>query len=105
MWLIVWPDGQLSALEPPQFDRLFAPVQRRKSPRVRVLKLAHIVFQDGECTIRTRILDVSDTGAMLMPDEIFLCPKEFVLKPDAGVPRQCEVRWRRGTNMGVRFLN
>ena len=105
MWLVLWPDGQLSALEPAQFDRLFTPMQRRESPRVRVSKFAYIALQEGDRTIRTRILDESETGAMLTPDEISSCPKEFVLKPDAGVPRQCEVRWRRGSNMGVRFLN
>jgi hypothetical protein len=105
MWLVAWPDGHLTALEPAQFDRLFIAEQRRQSSRKRVSELACIVFHEGERSIRTHILDVSDAGAMLMPNDIFMCPSEFVLKPDNGVAHHCEVKWRRGANMGVRFLN
>jgi hypothetical protein len=103
-WLVHWPEGLLSALEAAQFERLFVAAQRQ-DPRIRVLKFGLIVFQPGDCSIRSRIVDVSETGAMLMPDDILLCPNEFALKPDVGVLRHCEVRWRKGTNMGVRFLN
>src|SRR3954469_6527795 len=61
-----------------------AGIQRRQSSRRRVLKNALIVFEQGKCTMRSRILDVSDTGALLAPSDVLLCPKEFVLKPDVG---------------------
>jgi|ERR1051325_5888682 hypothetical protein len=43
----------------------------------------------------------TDMGALLLPLDSLLCPKEFVLKPLVGEPRFCEVMWRKGTKMGV----
>jgi hypothetical protein len=77
---------------------------RRQGSRRRVLKSALIVFNKGYCTLGCHILDVSDTGAMVRPSDIFLCPGEFVLQPQVGPARECEVVWRRGDKMGVRFL-
>jgi hypothetical protein len=79
-------------------------IQRRQSPRRRVIKNAHIIFQQGHCSMRCRILDLSDTGAMLAPMDVLLCPREFVLKPDVGTPRDCEVMWRKSDSIGVRFF-
>jgi len=78
--------------------------ERRHTSRRRVLKGALIVFQGGNCTMRCQILNISETGALLLPVDVFLCPKEFVLKPDVGQPRDCEVVWRKGTNLAVRFV-
>ena len=49
-------------------------------------------------------IDLSDTGALLAPADVFLCPTEFVLKPDVGEPRNCEVRWRKADRLGVQFF-
>ena len=78
--------------------------ENRSAPRRRVLKRARIVFQRGNCTMGCQILNVSDTGALLIPADIMLCPKEFVLKPDVGERRCCEVVWRKGTQVAVRFV-
>jgi hypothetical protein len=78
--------------------------QRRQSPHRQVIKGALIVFQKGNCSMRCRILDLSETGAMLAPIDILLCPREFVLKPDVGEPRNCEVRWRKADRLGVPFF-
>jgi len=77
---------------------------RRISPRRRVLKNALIVFQSGYCTLKCFILDLSDTGAQLMPADITQCPGEFVLKPQIGQQRDCEVVWRKGGVVGVRYV-
>jgi hypothetical protein len=79
-------------------------VERRGGQRRRVLKNALIVFNNGYCTMGCQILDMSNTGAKLMPVDIFLCPKEFILKPQIGESVHCEVMWRRGTKIGVRYL-
>ena len=79
-------------------------VQRRQNPRRKVMKGALILFQRGQCSMRCRILDLSDTGALLAPMDVMLCPSEFVLKPDVGEPRNCEVRWRKPERLGVRFF-
>src|SRR5215469_11540002 len=65
MWLVLWPEGLLSALEAAPFERLFIAAQDRQSPRMDVLKLGLIIFQPGDCSIKSRILNVSETGAML----------------------------------------
>jgi hypothetical protein len=77
--------------------------ERRGEPRRRMLENALIVFNNGHSSIACQILDVSDTGAKLVPADIFLCPREFVLKFRSGESRQCEIAWRRGTKIGVRY--
>ena len=77
---------------------------RRRGNRRRVLKSAMIVFNGGHCTLGCQILDLSDTGALVMPADILLCPAEFVLKPRVGSPRDCEVVWRKNNKVGVRYI-
>jgi hypothetical protein len=77
--------------------------ERRQSERRRALKTALIVFQNGYCDIKCYILDFSDTGALLKPSDILQCPNQFVLKPSSGPSRDCEVVWRGGTTVGVRY--
>jgi hypothetical protein len=77
---------------------------RRRGRRQRVLRSALIVFPGGYCTMPCHVLDTSDAGARLKPADIILCPREFVLKPLIGLPRDCEVVWRKGTTLGVRYL-
>jgi hypothetical protein len=81
-----------------------APLNRPRSPRRRTLKGALIVFRSGYCTMSCLILNTSDTGALVRPADILLCPKEFVLKPSVGPSRDCEVIWRKGEDLGVRYL-
>jgi hypothetical protein len=85
-------------------NRRDGPATRRRTPRRQVLKSAVIIFRGGHCIVACHILDTSDTGARLRPKDITLCPKEFVLKPLVGPSRDCEVVWRKGTTLGVRYL-
>jgi len=78
--------------------------ERRHQPRRRASQQASIVFNRGLSMMASRIIDISDTGAKLIPADVYACPREFVLKPNNGGPRQCVVLWRRGTSIGVRFL-
>jgi len=78
--------------------------ERREKARRRVLKRALIVFNRGHCSMRCQILNISEFGAQVMPSDILLCPSEFVLKPEVGDQRNCEVAWRKGTTIGVRFV-
>lgn len=79
-------------------------VDQRTARRRRTLKQGRIVFQDGHCVLYCCILDLSDTGAKLRTSDILLCPSNFVLKREPEAPRECEVVWRSGEVMGVRFL-
>jgi hypothetical protein len=76
----------------------------RRHPRRRVLHKALIVFNNGSCSIGCHIIDMSETGAKLVPADVFLCPREFVLKPHNGGPRYCTVMWRKDTQIGVRYV-
>jgi coenzyme F420-reducing hydrogenase gamma subunit len=77
---------------------------RRGQRRLRVLKRALIVFNSGTCTMRCQILNITAAGAMIRPADMLLCPAEFVLKPEIGQPRNCEVVWRSKTVLGVRYV-
>jgi hypothetical protein len=89
-------------------DQVRAPDGRgadlRRHPRRRVLHKALIVFDDGNCSMGCQILDLSDRGAKLMPADIILCPKEFLLKTQNDEPRHCVVIWRKSSQIGVRYL-
>jgi hypothetical protein len=50
-----------------------------------------------------QIIDVSDTGAKLVPADIILCAREFMLKLQSGDARHCAVMWRKETQMGVHY--
>jgi hypothetical protein len=78
---------------------------RRRHPRRPARKSALLVFRSGYCTMGCRILNLSEAGALLMPADIILCPDAFVLKPPVGPARECEVVWRKGTVLGVRYLS
>lgn len=78
--------------------------ERRHSPRRRALKTAQITFNNGNCTLACHILDTSENGALLMVGDILLCPDQFILKPLTGPERACEIAWRRGTKIGIRYI-
>jgi hypothetical protein len=77
---------------------------RRDSPRRHVLRRALIVHRGGYCTLGCTILNLSETGVLLMPADVGLCPSMFTLKQQDGPSHHCEVVWRKGGMIGVRFL-
>ena len=79
------------------------PSERRRASRPHVLKSATVVFNHGNCSMDCQVLDLTKTGARLKPVDALLCPKEFTLKLHHGLVHHCEVRWRRGNILGVRF--
>lgn len=75
-------------------------MNKRSSPRRRVLKAGMIEFAGGafSCAIRNR----SDTGTMLdVPSPIGI-PDHFVLVTD-GSRIPCRVIWRKEKRIGVAF--
>lgn len=79
-------------------------VERRHAHRHRTLLGAQIIFRNSYCVIRGQILNISDTGALLRPADIGLCPEKFSLKPRFESARDCEVVWRGGEMLGVRYV-
>ena len=51
-----------------------------------------------------QILNVSDTGALLRPNDVLRCPSQFTLKPDVGEHRKCAVVWTNGRLLAVHFI-
>ena len=82
-----------------------ATVERRHFSRRRSLLGAQIIFRNGNCSMSCHILDISETGASLRPVEATMCPNKFALKPRFDPPRECEVIWRKGDVLGVRFVS
>ena len=67
------------------------------------LKKALIAFNNGHSSMRCQIIDMSESGAKLMPADISVCPRDFVLKLPSGEARHCAVMWRKETQMGVHY--
>ena len=87
-------------------DVLASPTtERRSRQRRRSLLGAQIVFRNGYCSMSSQILDISEIGALLRPLDIVMCPNKFVLRPRFDPPHDCEVVWRKGQVLGVRFVS
>jgi hypothetical protein len=78
--------------------------EQRRAARRRALKSGLIAFDGGRCSMTCHILDMSENGARIMPADVVMCPDQFVLKPLSGPERACEVVWRKGMRIGVRFF-
>jgi hypothetical protein len=82
-------------------------MERRKEPRLKALKGAHILMLDQfgrtvECIVR----DLSSGGARLALSMVRSVPDKFQLMFDADRSvRHCRVAWRRDTQIGVAFLH
>jgi len=72
----------------------------RRVTRHRSLLGAQIIFRNGNCSMTCLIADISETGALLRPLDMVLCPNKFVLRPRFDPPRECEVVWRKGELLG-----
>ena len=77
--------------------------KRRDSERTPRVEAA-LITEDGKlmaCVIR----DLSEGGAQVKLVKAYeVCPKVFTLKQLDGPEQRCEVRWRRGANIGLKFI-
>ena len=97
---VIEPQPQpVQAAEPEDADS-----DRRRAPRYETQIGASIALDRGQGEMRCQILNVSDTGALLMPRDVLLCPSQFALKPDLGEQRKCEIVWTNGRTLAVRFV-
>ena len=66
---------------------------------------AVIANVDGSFHVGCVTIDISESGARLAVREPVQVPDQFILllSKDAHVQRQCEVVWRDGNMLGVRF--
>ena len=80
--------------------------ERRSLSRKKLIKSGNIVYQFGTCVMGCTILSLSDGGAAIMPDDqYFSCPTTFTLGIRDSAAVDCEVCWRNGDKLGVRFVD
>jgi hypothetical protein len=92
-----------------EFERREAPrgkaASRHQFPRVRTLNRCQIIYRNSSCLADCLILNLSDGGTALQPNDYMELPDSFLLEPEHGSIHRCEVCWRDGNKISVRFLN
>jgi hypothetical protein len=81
-------------------------VERRGSPRARVLKKGKLILPNNSSVVDCLIRDVSATGARLSCEGAGMLPSEMQLLFHAVRElRHVRVVWRRQGELGVQFLS
>lgn len=78
-------------------------MERRTSQRKEVLTGGRIIYGCGRREMYCVIIDVSDSGARLVPARLRNCPDKFSLIIAHQPARDCEVVWRDRESVGVKF--
>lgn len=79
--------------------------EARSAPRRRMLKSGTIAYSDRHITVACTLRDMSATGARLRVDGSVTAPDTFeLLVPLDGLEANCQVVWRAGQELGVKFL-
>lgn len=79
--------------------------ERRGALRTRTIKSGLIAFNQNQCDMDCLVLSLSDDGAALQPLDSLNIPDAFVLKIKDGAVHECQVCWRHGNKLGVRFAD
>ncbi|MEX6505155.1 PilZ domain-containing protein [Jiella sp. M17.18] len=80
--------------------------ERRVAPRMRVLKRAKVIFNNGFSTFDCVVRNVSATGALLTLAESAHLPKEFSIRiGEEKESRPAKLIYRRAMFAGIRFLD
>jgi hypothetical protein len=80
--------------------------EHRAAPRRRTLIAAQIRYGGGAVTTDCVVRNISETGAKVDVSEGVVLPERFDLViPQKNVVHACELRWRRGAEAGVAFLD
>lgn len=80
--------------------------ESRIAARRRAFIAAKILYQGGAVGVDCVIRNLSETGAKLDVSESVVLPSHFDLViPQKNVSHRAELRWRRGPEVGVAFLD
>lgn len=80
--------------------------EKRSNTRRRALKAGIIAYNDGNMTFPCVVRDISDAGARLKTDVNRHPPDTFQLQTElGGLIVDCQVVWRDGQQVGVRFIS
>jgi hypothetical protein len=78
---------------------------QRRAPRRRVLKSGTVAYNERHTTLPCSVRDISTTGARVQVEGSICAPDTFdLLIPLDGLEASCEVVWRNGQEVGVRFI-
>ena len=79
--------------------------EARIAPRRRMLKSGKIAYSDRHVTIECTVRDMSATGARLRVSGSVSAPDTFELLIELdGLEANCQVVWRSGPDLGIKFL-
>jgi hypothetical protein len=79
--------------------------EARIAPRRRMLKAGKIAYRERHVTLECLVRDISATGARLKVQGSVSAPDSFeLLIPLDGLEANCQVVWRSGPHLGVKFL-
>ena len=79
-------------------------MDKRREPRTRTLKTAHIVFNDGGSVIDCVVRNLSSQGALLLLPSLLGVPETFELLIDSdGSLRAAHTIWKGHGKIGVAF--
>ena len=80
-------------------------VESRKSKRAKLVRAGTISTSNSQTTWPCVVRNLSKAGALIQATSTYSIPKEFDLLVELEeLDVRCEVVWRRGTKVGVRFL-
>jgi hypothetical protein len=101
---VKWP---MIAADPLGATRTRAVVnENRAHPRFQARLKGRLLSLDGRCNYNCVVSDVSEGGARVSTAEFGLVPtRVFLLLVNSGDIFECDVRWRREGEIGLRFID
>ncbi len=79
--------------------------ERRKFARTRALKGARIIYGNGSLTRDCAVRNLSTNGAKLVMPSTAGIPDSFEVAFEDGARKNCTVRWRKLTDIGIEFVS
>jgi hypothetical protein len=83
-------------------------VTKKRDVRRSVQQAGWITLEGGFAARQCNVLDLSATGAKVVlddPGSVTTSKIRLAFSRDARTGRDCEVVWRRGKTLGIRFLS
>jgi hypothetical protein len=78
----------------------------RAHPRFPARLDGRLLSLDGHCNFKCIIMDVSEGGARIKAADLQLIPgKAFLVVVQTGDIFECDIRWQRGDEIGLRFID
>jgi hypothetical protein len=86
-------------------DRSLSKPRLKREARRRRHQWAWVTLEGNATVHDCRVLDVSQNGAKVVTDMAAEIGARFGLALVPYRPRQCEIVWRRGRTLGIKFLS